>query len=207
MAGATFQLSTLECSPSFIVFWSCRTIHKQSNEVELFWASSSRLKLFVTLLILALFSSTPVAPNETMAASANSPRESEASCSSKEDTAKDSREKQESFQPPAASAAAPVSIAEALANPKPKKRAMKEKSDTPNHEKTASALRNQLLAARVRRDDIKQIAKVEQVAVKKAAKQIERIKAKAKLLSNNDLLEVYAMRNAEIKQKELNQNR
>jgi uncharacterized ubiquitin-like protein YukD len=59
----------------------------------------------------------------------------------------------------------------------------------------------------MRRDDIKQIAKVEQVAVKKAAKQIERIKAKAKLLSNNDLLEVYAMRNAEIKQKELNQKR
>ena len=142
-----------------------------------------------------------------MAASTQSPRESEASCSSKEDTAKDTGGKPESFQPPAASAAAPVSIAQALANPKPTKLSKTEKLTRSNHEKTTSALRNQLLEARHRRDSIKKAAKLEQIAVKKAAKQIERIKAKAKLLSNNDLLEVYAMRNAELKQKELNQKR
>jgi uncharacterized ubiquitin-like protein YukD len=172
-----------------------------------FGAFISRLKLFYTLLILALFSSTPVAPNATMAASGQSPTESEASCPSKEDTSKGTVENTESFQPPAETAAAGVSIAQALANPKTQKAANKEKVVRGNLEKTESALRNQLVDARVRRDAIKKAAKVETVAVKRATKKIERIKAKAKLLSNNDLLEVFAMRNAESKQKEINKKK
>ena len=67
---------------------------------------------------------------------------------------------------------------------------------------TVSALEVSLDDAKKKRDDAKHAAKVETNKVKLARKRVERVKAKAKGLSNNDLYEVYLMRmQAEAKKK------
>lgn len=67
---------------------------------------------------------------------------------------------------------------------------------------TVSALEVSLDDAKKKRDDAKHAAKVETNKVKLARKRVERVKAKAKELSNNDLYEVYLMRmQAEVKKK------
>ena len=67
---------------------------------------------------------------------------------------------------------------------------------------TVSALEVSLDDAKKKRDDAKHAAKVETNKVKLARKRVERVKAKAKELSNNDLYEVYLMRmQAEAKKK------
>ena len=48
--------------------------------------------------------------------------------------------------------------------------------------------------AKKKRDEAKKEAKVESNKVKLARKRVERVKAKAKELSNNDLYELYLMR-------------
>ena len=66
-----------------------------------------------------------------------------------------------------------------------------------------SELHLSLEAAIKKRDDIKKEVKAESKAVKLARKRVDRVKAKAKVLSNNDLYEVYLMRmETERKQKE-----
>ena len=54
-----------------------------------------------------------------------------------------------------------------------------------------------MIAARERRNGVKQLAHVETKAVNNALRKIDRVKQKAKTLSNNDLMEVYMMREAE----------
>ena len=59
---------------------------------------------------------------------------------------------------------------------------------------SVSALQVSLEDAKKKRDEAKKEAKVESNKVKLARKRVERVKAKAKELSNNDLYEVYLMR-------------
>ena len=59
---------------------------------------------------------------------------------------------------------------------------------------SVSALQVSLDDAKKKRDEAKKEAKVESNKVKLARKRVERVKAKAKELSNNDLYEVYLMR-------------
>ena len=66
-----------------------------------------------------------------------------------------------------------------------------------------SALQVSLEQAKSKRDAAKKEAKVETNKVKLARKRVERVKAKAKVLTNNDLYEVYLMRmQDDAKQKE-----
>ena len=64
-----------------------------------------------------------------------------------------------------------------------------------------SALQVSLDEAKKKRDTAKKEAKVEANKVKLARKRVERVKAKAKVLSNNDLYEVYLMRMQEAEKK------
>jgi hypothetical protein len=91
---------------------------------------------------------------------------------------------------------ASISIAQALA---PKKKSTKKgsKAQSSDPAKTESSLRAELLAARGRRNGIKLLAHAETKAVKNAVRKIERVKQKAKTLSNNDLMEVFMMRESE----------
>ena len=57
-----------------------------------------------------------------------------------------------------------------------------------------SVLQGDLEAAKKKRDVAKKEAAIETKKVRNAQKKIERVKKKAKVLSNNDLLEVYLMR-------------
>ena len=57
-----------------------------------------------------------------------------------------------------------------------------------------SVLQESLTAAKQKRDKAKKEAKIESKKVATARKRVERVKAKAKILSNNDLYEVYLMR-------------
>ena len=59
---------------------------------------------------------------------------------------------------------------------------------------SVSALQVSLGDAKKKRDEAKKEAKVETNKVRLARKRVERVKAKAKELSNNDLYEVYLMR-------------
>ena len=59
---------------------------------------------------------------------------------------------------------------------------------------SVSTLTAPLEDAKKKRGDAKKEAKVEATKVKLARKRVERVKAKAKELSNNDLYEVYRMR-------------
>ena len=51
-----------------------------------------------------------------------------------------------------------------------------------------------MTAAKVKREVAKKEAKIESNKVKATRKRVERVKAKAKILTNNDLFEVYLMR-------------
>ena len=66
-----------------------------------------------------------------------------------------------------------------------------------------SALQVSLDEAKKKRDTAKKEAKVEANKVKLARKRVERVKAKAKVLSNNDLYEVYLMRMQEEAKKQV----
>jgi hypothetical protein len=92
------------------------------------------------------------------------------------------------------------SIVEALA---PKKRIRKktQKPDLSDPHKTASSLQADLVEARIRRDEVKKKANTETRAVKNALRKIDRLKAKARSLSSNDLMEVYLMREAKYGEK------
>ena len=57
-----------------------------------------------------------------------------------------------------------------------------------------SVLQESLTAAKQKRDKAKKEANIESKKVATARKRVERVKAKAKILSNNDLYEVYLMR-------------
>ena len=59
---------------------------------------------------------------------------------------------------------------------------------------SVSALQVSLEDAKKKRGEVKHAAKIEATKVKLARKRVERVKAKAKELSNNDLYEVYLMR-------------
>jgi hypothetical protein len=85
------------------------------------------------------------------------------------------------------------SIAEALA-PKKRIRKQTQKPQSSEPPKTESSLRAALLAARERRNELNKLAHVETNAVKNALRKIDRVKANAKTLSSNDLMEVYMMR-------------
>jgi hypothetical protein len=64
-----------------------------------------------------------------------------------------------------------------------------------------SVMLESLEAAKVKRDTAKKEAKLETKKVTAARKRVDRIKAKAKILSNNDLYEVYLMRMKEDEKK------
>ena len=59
---------------------------------------------------------------------------------------------------------------------------------------SVSVLQRQLEAARKKRGEAKKEAAIESNKVKLPRQRAERVKQKAKVLSNNDLLEVYLMR-------------
>ena len=82
--------------------------------------------------------------------------------------------------------------ADSIAKAKAKKKASK--ILTMPESVSASALQVSLEEAKKKRDDAKKEAKVESTKVKLARKRVERVKATAKVLSNNDLYEVYLMR-------------
>ena len=57
-----------------------------------------------------------------------------------------------------------------------------------------SVLQESLASAKQKSDKAKKEANIESKKVATARKRVERVKAKAKILSNNDLYEVYLMR-------------
>ena len=143
----------------------------------------------------------------TMAASASSAREDERSHSSPAESAAEKCANDDSnSELQAGKQTAPNDTQTAVAANKSQKKRRGQGKPVDGALKE-SALRKELLDARVRREDVKEIAKVESKAVKNAARKIERIKQKAKALSNNDLMEVYMMRAAEEEAKKLTQSR
>ena len=74
------------------------------------------------------------------------------------------------------------------------KRKAEKELKLPSMEERTSQLQVALDAAKVKREVAKKEAKVESNKVRAARKRVERVKAKAKILTNNDLFEVYLMR-------------
>ena len=75
-----------------------------------------------------------------------------------------------------------------------KKRRMERELKLPSQAERTSQLQVDLDVAKKKREVAKKEAKLESNKVKAARRRVERVKAKAKILTNNDLFEVYLMR-------------
>ena len=69
-------------------------------------------------------------------------------------------------------------------------------------EGTVSKLKLSFAEAKQKREETKKKVKVETAEIRNAKKRLDRVKAKAQALSNNDLHEIYLMRMAESKAKQ-----
>jgi hypothetical protein len=70
---------------------------------------------------------------------------------------------------------------------------------------SVSTLRSSLKDAKDKREATKQLVKAESAQIRNAKKRLERVKSKAKVLSNNDLYEVYLLRMQEKEAKDAQQ--
>ncbi len=165
-------------------------------------AYCARPKLKQSLLLVPRFDIHSRRFLATMAASDSPCREEESSHSSQAENAQELRahgvgnSELEAGKPKASLSIATAAAAKKSAN-KSKGTAVALAGTTKE-----STLQKELTAARARSEEANKKGKMESKAVRNVAKTIERIKQKAKALSNNDLMEVYVMRTQEEAKKE-----
>ena len=177
-------MSPLSCSVCFTVKWYACHLGIKSVSAGLVLQAHLHIRSVVSFIAEHIMSSV-----------GSSPAARNAGASEDEDEAPTTQSPISTFSPEVHAAAASLN-AQKKADMYAKAKATKKASKilTMPESMSVSALTVSLDDAKKKRDEAKKEAKVESTKVKLARKRVERVKAKAKELSNNDLYEVFLMR-------------
>lgn len=178
-------MSHLSCSVCFTVKWYACHLGIKSVSARLVLQAHLHIRSVVTFIAEHIMSST-----------ASSRDSKDVVVSENEEDVPTSQTSSSTAFSPKVHAAADAMNAQKKAEVSAKAKATKKASKilTMPESMSVSALTVSLDDAKKKRDEAKKEAKVEATNVKLARKRVERVKAKAKELSNNDLYEVFLMR-------------